>query len=172
MSTKSYYISTATDKILSKEFEKYTKYFAKQYKMDSALIRAIVEKESRDYFGAIRYEKHLRKAKWYLKTLTKEEKKDSFSYCSLGKMQVLFGIAKSYGFKGKPFELLEPKNSLVYGVMHLNKLIKRYEDISKAVSAYNQGTPRKWISGKKKGQFVNQAYVDDVLKYYKKFGGK
>lgn len=168
MAVLSVYLSAETLDVLTKDVELYSKKFAEEYKVELALVKAIIRQESNNDTNAMRYEKHLRKQIWYTKLLTADEKTNTYSYFSMGCMQVLFGIAKSEGFKGKPYELLEPKLSIAYGVLHLKTLIHRYYYLDQVISAYNQGTPKK----DDKGKFCNQYYVDRVLKYYKEYGGK
>jgi soluble lytic murein transglycosylase-like protein len=172
MPYKRYYISAVTNNIITKEISHYIEYYSKEYGVEKALIEAIIMQESKENPTAMRYEPHLTKAKWYLKLLTEEQKKDPFSYFSMGSMQVLFGIAKHHGFKGTPHELLNPKYSIAYGVIYLKDLIDRYYNIEDVISSYNQGSPKKYKTGKQAGQYHNQIrYVNPVLKYYKQFGG-
>ena len=166
-------MSTATNGVLIKDTTYWIGIFSKKYKVEQALIKAIIQQESKDNHNAMRIEKHLKKAGWYTKWLSTKEKKNPYSYFSMGSMQVLFAVAKSYGYKGTPHGLLEPEYSIEYGTKHLQKLIKRFYNIESVISAYNQGSPRRYKTGKQKGQFRNQQlYVNPVKKYYKKFGGK
>ncbi len=144
--------------------------------IEIALIRALIKTESDNYHAASRIEKHLMKATWYTNTLSDEERKDSNSYYSIGYMQILFGTAKHHGYKGTPEGLMWPKNGIYWGTKHFKKCAIRFKKLEDAISAYNQGTNRKDIYDKDgdgdTDEFANQHYVDKVLKYYKKYGGK
>lgn len=139
------------------------------YDLELALVRAIARVESNGKYNNAksRYEHHLREAKWYLRILTKEEKRYDINFSSLGAMQILFGTAKTLGHDGTAEELRDMVLNFFYGCHHLKNCITRYTNIEDAISSYNQGKPRK----NKKGQYKNQAYVDDVMKWYHYFGG-
>lgn len=162
------YISAQTNALIAESIESELKKWAKHYKVEYALVKAIAKKES-DLCTVVppRYEAHLPKAGWYNKLLPKRYQKDPFSYCSMGTMQVLYGIARSEGFTGQPYKLSSPTNSIKYGVKFLKGLIDSYYDIEKVVSFYNAG-PHK----RKDGKFRNHDnYVVPVFRYYKKYGG-
>ena len=163
------YLSAGTQTVINDDVDKTIKKWSKYYKVEEALVRAVCEQESQYVPFALRYESHLKRAKWYLATIPDRYKDDKYAYCSMGYMQVLFGTARSYGFKGTPHDLLSADNSIRYGVRHLAQLIKSYYNIERVISAYNQGTPKK---SKATGKFHNQSYVNSVLKYYKRFGGR
>ena len=163
------YVSFDTEKILKEEIKSAINKYNVEYGVEKALIKAIIMKESSDNPFAMRYEKHLKKANWYLKNIPGKYKDSKFAYCSMGCMQILYGIAKSYGFKGTPHELLNPDTSVKYGVRHLKELIKRYYYLDRVISAYNQGTPATVV---KTGKFKNQSYVDGVLTFYKGLHGR
>lgn len=161
-------ISKSTKLSMDQKVNRIVTMVSKQYNLEPALIFAFIYKESGRDITALRYEPHLRRAKWYLNTLTQAEKTNDFCFYSMGLMQIMFGVAKAdYGFKGEPFELMAPSNSILYGVKHLKRLFKRY-NLEDGISSYNQGSPRKL----KNGTYKNQDYVDRVLKYYKKFKKK
>lgn len=172
MPLKTYYISAATNNIIQQNINYYIEYYSKKYKVEEALIRAIIKKESDFETNAIRYEPGLMKDvptnAWYRRLLTKEEQKDPYCFSSAGLMQTLYGIAKIYGFKGTVFNLFNPKYGIAYGVLHYKKIADRYNNIKDAISAYNQGTNRK----RDNGEYHNQGYVNLVIKYYKEYGGK
>lgn len=167
MPYKRHYISADTEQLLNSTLKSNIRKYCKLYRVEPALILAIIQQESRHNTFAIRYERKLKRTKWYNNLLTKTEKKDRYSYCSMGAGQILFGIAKSHGYKGKPFDLLSPTN-IKYVIYHVRQLIRQYYYIEDVVSAYNQGSPRK----DKHGLYKNQTnYVNPVLRYYKKYNG-
>lgn len=82
---------------------------------------------------------------------------------SWGLMQVMGAVARERGFRG-PYltELLNPEAGIHYGCAHLAHLHKRFDahgGVAAVIAAYNAGSPR--MDG---GRFVNQGYVDKVLK--------
>ena len=169
MPVEKYYISKDTEKELKKDINYYIDLYSKTHKIEKALLKAIMKHESQNNTNAIRYERKLKKATWYNKLLSPSEKKNWKSYCSVGLMQILHGIAKSYGFKEDPELLKDPKYGIAYGAMHLKKLISKHYYLENVISVYNYGVVKK----RRNGKFYNQKdYVDPVLEYYKKFGGK
>lgn len=143
MPYRKYYISQATDRMVQRDIKRYVQHFAEDYDINPDVIDAIIHTESGGNFNVIRYEPHLQKAGWYLKWLRKEERQDPYCFCSYGLMQVMFAVARSYGFKGSPFQLMDPQMGIAYGSLHLRTLLRRYQSYPAAISAYNQGTPRK-----------------------------
>ena len=158
LSTKLFY-SPSTGEMVSSDIEAQITSNAKTFKVDVSLIKAFIKVESMDQHLAMRYEPHLKRFKWYRNTIPKEMHANKYVYCSMGPMQVLYGIARSHGFKGQPYELLNPEYSIKYGVLHLSKLLKRYS-LEDAISSYNQGSPKRG----KDGKYKNQRYVDKIKK--------
>lgn len=85
--------------------------------------------------------------------------------CSWGPMQVMGAVAREHGFEGRFPELCQEAVGLRYGCAQLSKFYTRYRDEAAAVSAYNQGSPRK----RKDGTYKNQEYVNKVMRAYKEF---
>ena len=162
------YLSKNTFKMVNDEKDTLIKKYSEEFGVEESLIRAIISQESNDYPFACRIENHLRKQKWYLKTIPSKYKKDPYAYCSMGYMQILYGVARDYGFKGSPIELMLGENSIKYGVRHLQQLGKRYKQVDSVISAYNQGSDRKFPAGHAySGKFRNKEYVAAVLKRIK-----
>lgn len=162
------FLSADTNTMLTEMIEKSITTYCEKYKVEVALVKAIIEQESKFNPFAMRVENKLTNQDWYNKLLTEREKKNKYSYCSLGIMQVLYGIAKSEGYKGNQYALLGNVSSgIEFGVKHLASITKKYYYIESVISAYNCGVPKK-----EKGKFINQDYVDKVLINYKKFVGK
>ena len=168
MPTKKIFLSVETTELLNKDIDYYINKYSTELKVEKALILAISKIESQRYPFAFRFEPQLKKAKWYNKVLTEEERTNNYSYCSYGIMQVLFGIAKTLGYQDNPISLHLPQNSILYGTKLLKKLMKRYKNIKDVISAYNQGSNKK----DKKGRYYNQYYVTKVYLNYKLNGGK
>lgn len=151
----------------------------KEFKIQTALIRAIIQKESQGNICAYRVDYSvLKNQKWYLKTLTAEQKKYKNCYASYGLMQVLFGLARSYGFKGAPVELLNADVNVYYGCRHIQYLMKRYNGrLLDVIHAYNWGSNAFMDYNhdgiKDPGEpYKNQEYVDAVYSNFIKYGGK
>jgi len=159
------YISDNTEVSIAAQISSAISECSLRFGIEEELIRAFIQKESDGVATAMRYEPQLRRAKWYKNTLPKDELDNDFAYYSIGLMQTLWGIARSYGFKGSPFDMIDPKVSIYYGCKHLSVLMKKYRSLSDAISSYNQGSPRK---DKETGLYLNQGYVDFVLRYYRK----
>jgi soluble lytic murein transglycosylase-like protein len=80
---------------------------------------------------------------------------------SFGLMQVMGAVFREYGFEGWLSQIVtSPELQLEFGCKHLSKKIRRYGKES-GIAAYNAGSPRR----KPDGKFVNQYYVDNVLRY-------
>ena len=73
-------------------------------------------------------------------------------------------MARELGFDGRFLsELTNPDIGIKYGAMHLKNQYNRYNDWTDAIAAYNAGSARK----KDNGDYVNQIYVDKVLKNWR-----
>lgn len=161
---KTVYLSSNTNKMIQSNIDKYIDKYSVKFDVSSSLIRAIIYIESRGDITAIRYEPQLKKAKWYNKNLSFKNKKDDFTYCSYGLMQILFATAKALGYKGTPINLYNIKDNIYYGTKYIKNLIKRYGNTEDVISSYNQGTPKK----NAKGKYKNQQYVNAVSRHMRK----
>ena len=88
--------------------------------------------------------------------------------CSWGLMQIMGQVAREYGFKGEFLpELCDPATGMEYGCRHLVRFRDRHFDTlgwAGVAAAYNAGTPKKDAAGK----FLNQEYVDHIMKFQPK----
>jgi soluble lytic murein transglycosylase-like protein len=85
-----------------------------------------------------------------------------------GLMQVMGATARSVGFDGRLPELTDPAVNVKTGVAYLETLMSKYHarhGLSGVAAAYNGGAPRKRPDGK----FLNQGYVDKVMKAMEKY---
>lgn len=172
MITLKTFLGDNTANIIKNEVEIAIKKYSKECGVDEKLIRAIIAQESAGVPHAVRYEPQLRKAEWYRKTLPEQYKEDFHAYCSMGYMQVLYGIAVSYGFKGSPHDLLSEDNSIKYGVLHLKKLTKTYAVLNDAIASYNMGSPKKFgPDNPRHGEYINNDYVLSVNSFLNKTSG-
>jgi hypothetical protein len=81
---------------------------------------------------------------------------------SIGLMQLNYevGTPQGVGFKGSPEDLLNPVLNIYYGSKYFLKQIDRYDDLEKAILAYNAGS---YIL--KAGIPINLDYLNSVLSY-------
>ncbi len=147
---------------------------SKKNNLDERLVKAITQTEiiNKHLYKYqklhIAYESHLRKSAWYTNAIKNSPYKgQKIAYCSYGKMQVLYGVAYSMGFRGHPYELNNDKVCFYYGCLLLRDFKKKYRRRTDFISAYNQGRPRRLSNGK----YRNQRYVDTVFREYKKLCG-
>ena len=80
-----------------------------------------------------------------------------------GLMQVMGATARELGFDGWLSELVNPETNVRLGIEFLGRKMSQYferDGIEGVVAAYNGGAPRRRPDGK----FVNQSYVDRVMK--------
>lgn len=135
------------------------------------VVLGMISRESGTTAAFLRYE---RKYKWlYLPhlytsphySLDTEEALQRFSF---GPLQIMGATAREHGYRG---DLLGLKNSVVgfiWGTKYLKHLVEKYGNFEDAVSAYNQGSPKKRMLS---GDYVNKDYVDYVYRRSEEFYG-
>ena len=143
---------------------------ARTRNLPEAILLGLVEVESNFNPFAVIYEQHYR----YTKIIDRLKPKDcsinteiNLQKTSFGLFQIMGGTARYMGFSGWLTRLLMPTINIKYGTLWFSRLYNKYSNeygISGVIAAYNAGNPR--IS---KGRFVNQSYVDKVLKAAKKY---
>ncbi|MEM5806848.1 MAG: transglycosylase SLT domain-containing protein [candidate division WOR-3 bacterium] len=169
MPIKRVYVSLETEDMLKKHTIEILNEIRNEDEELEKLIKAIIEVETAHYHFAIRYEPQLKKQDWYLKLLNKEEQQNDFAYCSYGLTQILYGIAKYYGYSEAITNLFYPKNCIKYSFLYLKDLFKRYKNIKDVIASYNSGIPKK----NENNEYINQKYVDSVYEIYKfRYNGK
>lgn len=138
--------------------------YAKLYHLNPLLVASVVEVESSGDPLAIRYEPawkyFVTPAIFALKNDITEDTERILQSCSFGLMQVMGGVARELGFIGQLPKLFEPDVGLNLGCRKLSLLSQKYKRLEEVLASYNAGTPRLMANGK----FVNQAYVDKVLR--------
>ena len=145
----------------SNEIEK----ISKKQGLPPALVSAIVMKESSGNPFASRFEPHFRWV-WEVETCAKRlpcshETEMMGLKTSYGLMQIMGSVAREWGFTGWFGELYGIEKNLQYGCKHLKQYLGQYPKVEDAVSAYNQGSPRRGTDGK----YCNQTYVDAVMAF-------
>lgn len=140
--------------------------------VDPKLLRAVCMVESAMKINAIRFEHDY---KWTFEperfakklgiTVETEIACQSFSY---GLGQVMGAVCREYGFEGHLFDLVQNRSdmALAYAAKHLAAKLKKAERTEDAIAAYNAGSVRRVSSG----DYVNQGYVDKVLKALREIG--
>ncbi|MFH1136566.1 MAG: transglycosylase SLT domain-containing protein [Pseudomonadota bacterium] len=130
--------------------------------LDPALVEALALTESAGEVFAVRYEPSyqwlFQPARFRPRNSTLETEV-VFQKTSWGLMQIMGAVAREHGFRGWLPELCQPEINLEYACRRLEFLLERFGGEAEAVSAYNQGSPRRGPDG----SFLNQGYVDRVL---------
>lgn len=144
---------------------KLIKQVSESYHLDPNLVGAVVSVESSYSMWATRYEPgyiYLKNPSLYAKKLGLSEATErTMQKISWGLMQIMGGVARELGYSEHLTQLCLPEINLEFGCKKLAILLDKYKSIGDAVSAYNQGSPKK--SGV---QYLNQGYVDKVMLIY------
>lgn len=142
---------------------------ADRYKLPAALIRAIIRVESAGNPLAVRAEPAFLN-RYIRPSVTtygaSQETERWLRACSFGLMQVMGQVARELGCT-EPYltALCDPETGIDYGCRLLAKLRDRYvatRGWDAVIAAYNAGSPRI-----EDDRYVNQGYVDKVLKYWR-----
>lgn len=86
---------------------------------------------------------------------------------SWGAMQVMGAVARELGFMGHLPQLTDTKIGIYYGCLKLFSLSKKYHSMKDVIAAYNRGTPVLDTNGR----YINQSYVDKVMRSFWNMGG-
>ena len=84
--------------------------------------------------------------------------KDDGGSNSVGICQLKYKTAKWLGFKGTEKDLMDPQTNIYFSAKYLHYQISRYNDIERAVVAYNIGNAK---------GLANTAYSDKVFKQWR-----
>lgn len=117
---------------------------ASRYGVEAALIRAVIKVES-------------------------NFKPDAVSRAgSIGLMQLLPATAADYGVKSRD-ALFDPAVNVDIGTRHLKRLLKKYKNINRALTAYNAGEGAE-VDFRRSGIYLEtRKYTVSVIKYYQKY---
>lgn len=140
------------------------------HKLNPLMVAAIIQKESSGNTYAVRFEPLY---KWMPST---EQTKalavklgssvntvlNGFR-TSWGLMQVMGAVAYEHGFQGWFPALCRPEVGIDYGCRHFKKFLEKYPTDEGAIAAYNAGSAKKNESG----FYLNQRYVDDVMRNFR-----
>ncbi len=143
---------------------------AEKHEIEVELILAFIQVESNFNPYAHRFEAHWRYA------LPEDQQRKFAALCgitlttenvdectSFGLMQVMGSVARELGYVSNLLHLCEPEIGIHYGCLKLGLNLKKYPQMTDAVSAYNQGSPRMAA-----GQYANQDYVDKIMSVYER----
>lgn len=137
---------------------------AKPYGLDPRLVIAIAKVESSLEPSVVRFEPawayHWRVTEFAKSLNISRNTEKTLQAMSWGLMQVMGTVARELGYKDMLTKLIKPRTNIRLGCLQLVKLFDRYDDKIKVIAAYNAGSARKGSDGK----FVNQEYVDKVLR--------
>lgn len=86
---------------------------------------------------------------------------------SYGLMQLLYRTAKGLGYAGTPEGLYDPATNIELGTKLLGQLRRSYgDDFSRVYSAYNSGSPDRYLTSSQVADHVNKAiaWLERVIK--------
>lgn len=134
---------------------------AGRYGIPPAMLCAIIEIESGWDPWAVRHEPGYKYLVAYKHALVTDDTERIMQQTSWGLMQLLGATARELGYV-EPYlsGLCLPQTNLRWGCTFLAHLYKRHKNWNDAISAYNQGWPRRDPAS---GLFLNQGYVDKVI---------
>ena len=92
------------------------KYSDRKIKIEKALVKAIIQQESRHKPYCVRFEPGLYASAHWRSKVPAKYRDLKRAYSSAGLMQVLYTTARQMGFRGHPDDLLVESNSIEYGV--------------------------------------------------------
>ena len=90
-----------------------------------------------------------------------------------GMMQIKLGTARMLGYTGKLKGLFDWRQNLDIALQYLSEKYEEYASVPQVVAAYNAGKVYICRTGMSngtpcaRGRFVNQKYVDDVMRVYR-----
>ncbi len=126
------------------------------FSLPLGLVKAICFVESSFNEYALRYEPGY---KWLVgseEKLTATERMGQM--CSWGLMQLMGGVAREYGYTGDFPRLCVPEVNLNFGMMHVQKFYRKYQNWPDTIASYNAGRPVRIGA-----VYANQQYVDKVM---------
>jgi hypothetical protein len=134
--------------------------------IDFRLMSAIIEIESHWDTYAVKYEPNfdlLNKPEIFAHmlgiTAITEHMLQHFSF---GLGQLMGASARDLGMRDSLLSLCVPEIGSYWAALHMKKICDKYSFLPDRISAYNEGTPKK----KEDGSYLDQDYVDDVLKVF------
>ena len=115
--------------------------YARRYKVDAALVKAVIHAESR-------FDPHARSHKG-----------------AVGLMQLMPRTARAYGVRN----LMNPADNIRAGVQHLKRLLARHRTVKNAIAAYNAGSHTVRRHGGIPPYPETRQYVTKVMRYHGKY---
>jgi soluble lytic murein transglycosylase-like protein len=143
------------------------KLVASDYHLDYKLVDAIIQVESAYKVLAMRFEPKSKSlvipAKYARMNLVTEDTETTLQKFSWGLCQIMGSTARWLGFKGPLPLLLESNINFRWACEYLRRLEDEHVIVENVVASYNAGSVRRTPTG----EFVNQYYVDKVLRIYR-----
>ncbi len=137
-----------------------------KYQLDFKLVDAIIQTESSYNIYAVRFEPKstglVIPSKYARINFTTEESELTLQKFSWGITQIMGSTARWLGYQGPMPFLCDVDTNLNWACRYLSKLKSEHGVNDQVIASYNAGSPRR----KPSGDFVNQEYVDRVLKIY------
>jgi soluble lytic murein transglycosylase-like protein len=174
-------LSAATQTVYKTLREKYIAEFSAEFGIDPILMSAIVAHESMNFPRAERNDRaRLEGVRWVEDVIKTHglDRENPEIWHSMGYGQVLYLTAVDMGFLGwckgrglnpHPASLLDIETNIYWMAKYISKrLMNRYKNPKDIMAGYNAGSARK----DSKGRYINQSYVDSVMKHYIRLGGK
>ena len=132
---------------------------AKRHGLNPVVVMSMCAKESSFDTHAMRFEPgwkwFLNPAKWAKIVSTTKRTEEIGQMISWGLMQVMGTVAREHGFAQDFPRLSRVDQGLLYGCLHLKKLLLKYP-LPEALAAYNAGIGNR-------NSKVGKAYADHVL---------
>lgn len=141
---------------------------AARHGLDPAIVFGVCVQESVLDPHAVRYEprfKYIQRCPDLKPSHCSVLTEEALQKMSWGIMQVMGAVLREQGYGGWLYlfgtESIDVQ--LAAGCRHLAMNIKRWGSVEAGIAAYNAGSPRR----EKSGRYVNQEYVDSVLRHAK-----
>jgi soluble lytic murein transglycosylase-like protein len=149
------------------DFQAILRRICSEKSLDQALLEAIIEAESAWNPNAMRFElsfPYIENPKLYARrnkiTPKTEHYLQKFSW---GLCQIMGCTARGLGYMGPLVQLIDPEINLQMMAKYVLDRCMKYPFVDKQIAAYNAGS----VQLTETGQFINQNYVDKVLKIMK-----
>jgi hypothetical protein len=192
MAILSIYMSDATCETYRTMREKYIAKFSVEFGINPILLKAIIRHESQNNPHATRDDKAVldNPKSWTAEVIRRyaiDTTNTDLVFASIGYPQMLWLTCMDMGYKEwavarglswGPESLFCVETGIYWMCKYIKKrILNRYSKVEDIVSAYNQGN-NGWFDLDKDGikdaneKYKNQEYVDEVMRFYREYGGK
>jgi len=142
--------------------------YATEYKLETRIVYGICIQESNLNQYAVKYEPNY---KWLYKPeelkpkICSLETEIILQKMSFGIGQIMGAVLRERGYTDWLTKILSDLDSQIkYMCKHLSIYYKKYNNNIDMIASYNAGSPKK-----ENNKYVNQKYIDNVLKYAKTY---